>query len=107
MKKVILGIVLFLVVVSLFASPAIGTRGSLRNNAPVCATQKAFDAFMQAASANDTYGMAELYTDGLLVFAESGTKVLVIDKAMFRVKVRILNGENAGFAGWTPMEFVQ
>jgi len=69
-------------------------------------TKEAFDAYIKAATNNDTLGMAQLiYADeGFLV--PDGTKVLVIDSGLGSHEVRILDGKFIAQSGWVPMEFV-
>jgi len=64
------------------------------------------DEIVSSSIAGDTTGVALLVLDGKAFFVENGTKVKVIDKTMASVRIRILDGEEAGNSGWVPFEFV-
>lgn len=57
--------------------------------------------------ANDKDGKVLLLASGRVFAVKSGTKVLVIDQAMFKRKVRVLEGEQKGLSGWVAVEYVK
>jgi hypothetical protein len=63
-------------------------------------SREAFDAWTKSIVAKDARGGAELLFGGLVFTPQKGTKVLVIDTAFLIRKVRILEGEFKGQAGW-------
>jgi len=65
-----------------------------------------YDDYLNAMTAQDKYGIAELLTANKLFLVLNGTRVKVIDREMGIRKVRVLDGEMEGRAGWTAMEFV-
>jgi hypothetical protein len=73
----------------------------------IALTEQAYKEWMHAESVGDKYGIANLGVSGQLVWAKDGTAVLVIDRAYNRRKVRILSGEQTGFAGWLPKDCVR
>jgi hypothetical protein len=83
-----------------------GTSGTLT---PVAITEAALDQFLKSHSANDKHGMVQMIATGLIFTVKNGTKVLVIDygEGMFKRKIRILQGEMEGRAGYVPYEWVK
>lgn len=79
-------------------------RGS--DDVPVLTSESALDRFIKAATANDTYGMAEIVSsEGF--FVPTGTKVLILDtNAYGKTEFRILEGEHSNIAAWLPDEFL-
>lgn len=63
-------------------------------------TSADYDAMVDAAVAHDTYGFAELLLMKKIYMIPCGTKVLVLDMGFHLDKVRIVDGEYAGLAGW-------
>jgi hypothetical protein len=89
-----------------------GAKGWLVSSHPnvevfVATDEKAFDDVTNAAIANDTYGVKELLSKGKIFIGSYNSRVLVIDSAMLKTKVRLLDGDNIGKAGWVPFEFVK
>lgn len=70
----------------------------------VAVDKDTLDAAIDAAIAGDDYAGAELVLTGRLFSVDSGTRVLVIDLALFATKVRILEGPYAGTPGWVVDE---
>jgi len=60
----------------------------------------------KVASSKDSMGMQILLASGRVFIVDDGTKVLVIDRALFLVKVRILEGPHAWQSGWVVHEAV-
>jgi hypothetical protein len=72
----------------------------------VAADAKALSQCISAVNAGDPYGNKQLMAAGRLWLVPAGTSVVVLELAFFSRKVRILEGEHQGKAGWIPMEFV-
>ena len=91
------------------ASVSAGQNGILKSSGeltPVALTEKNFDAWTSAQVAKDNLGIQQLLASGKVVGVKSGTKVLVIEQATFKRKVRILEGKDKGLSGWVAMEYV-
>jgi hypothetical protein len=92
-------------------SVSVGQRGLLSTNGGeligVAATEPAFEEFMKARSSGDNDSTVRLLASGLVFTTKNPTKVLVIDVGTFKRKVRILEGDKKGFAGWVPYEWVR
>lgn len=90
---------------------AIGQNGILTRNSgtasPVSTTKDIMDKFFKAYRINDKYGTGELLLSGQVFLVNHGTKVLVIDSSLYTLKIRILEGEHIGKAGWVPYEYVR
>ena len=65
------------------------------------------DAFTKAAIAKDYIGMQRLVSTGRVFEVPANTRVLVIDRKTFIRQVRVLEGPQAGRAGWLPMEWIK
>jgi hypothetical protein len=87
----------------------VGERVTLRSkgNHVFIATDAAWDDFSNAVAANDELGLAGLIARGEVRVIKSGTAAKIIDTAFFTVKVRILEGDHVGRAGWIYREFVR
>lgn len=91
---------------------SVGEQGFLRDRKDakedvlVATTKETFDQFIKAAVAGDNYGAAQIVISGGAFYVPGNTKVLVIDMETGSRKVRILEGEQAGVAGWVPYEYV-
>jgi hypothetical protein len=72
----------------------------------VAADAEALSQCISAVNAGDPYGTKELVAAGRLWLVPAGTSVVVLELAFFSRKVRILEGEHQGKAGWIPTEFV-
>lgn len=58
--------------------------------------------WLKSSGVGDKHGVYELIESGRVFTVDNGTKVLVIDSSgSLFYKVRILEGEHAGRAGWT------
>lgn len=88
-----------------------GSEGYLRSSTAdiaVMRTPEILNEFVKAAVTKDVYGQNDiLLNDSNSFFVPAGTKVLVTDKTMTTVKVRILEGKRIGETGWVPTEFVK
>jgi hypothetical protein len=58
------------------------------------------DALVEAQTAHDKYGIRELLLTRRVYAIPCGTRVLVLDEGFTRDKVRIVDGEHVGLAGW-------
>jgi hypothetical protein len=90
--------------------PGLGEDGFLRSRGggplPVAVDEEAWQAMSDAVVAGDDYGMAELVATGRVLAVDSGTRVRVIDRALYRTKIRVLEGKHTGRGGWVAYEFV-
>lgn len=100
-------------------SVQVGQDGFLRSNGDsdgitfLATTPEAFDELMKTIRAKDTAGLLEMAAYGRAFGVTNGTKVKVIDSAIGRRRVRIMQGvkpidsDKVGLAGWVPMEWVK
>ena len=65
------------------------------------------DELMTALEVGDNTGLVLMLLDGKAFTVDNCTKAKVIDTAMFLRKVRIMEGESIGQAGWLPMEWIR
>jgi hypothetical protein len=114
----VFGIVMLIFVISVFhnqltgsgSGVSVGKEGILDGGGVetlLTVSDAVYDEWSKAKVANDKYGMGILLTTGKAFTIKSGTKVLVIDQSMFKRKVRIIEGEQAGISGWTAAEHVR
>lgn len=122
------GVILFTIVLAMIAvgscvsgdgktttesRPSVGSEARLygEGSAPfwVAVDEEAFEELMTAIAAKDNYGITELMLAGRVFIVQNNTRVLVLDQhaGLAATKVRILEGENTGMAGWVPYEFVR
>jgi len=99
-------------------SLSIGDEGFLKvgddpNNIVFIATDlDAFDELMKIIRAKDAYGLLELGMQGRAFGVTNGTKVKIIDTAIGKRRVRIIQGvkpideDKVGLSGWIPKEWV-
>ena len=73
----------------------------------LCVDKEAFDMFLDAALANDSFGVAELEISGRMFGVPNGTKVLIIDSSFATRRVRVLEGYAVGKSGWLPYEWLK
>lgn len=88
-------------------SVGIGEEGRLTDAVLLAVDDDAWDAMIDAQVAGDQYGLLELITTGAVFAGEKGARVLVVDRGFTSRKVRVLEGETAGLAGWVQTEFVE
>jgi hypothetical protein len=69
-------------------------------------TEENFDALMKAANAKDEDYLRQMGMDGKLFLVPDGTKITILDGGMFKSKVSVLDGIQAGRSGWLPNEFM-
>lgn len=85
--------------------PGIGKIGYLRTASMTLAIdKKTHDELLSAVLAQDKIGYDNLVTSGRAFIVPNKAKVLVIDRGLFIRKVRILEGEYTGRAGWISYE---
>ena len=92
------------------SSLSVGQDGILDSGAeltPVAITEESFDAWTKASVAKDEQGKMLLLASARVFAVKKGTKVRVIDTAMFKRKVRILSGDQKGLSGWVAKEYVK
>jgi len=77
------------------------------NNILVAVDEASFDDLVRAVVIEDTLGIVELMADGKVFRVESRTRVKLIDRALTKTKVRILEGDFMGASGWVPFEWVR
>ena len=115
-----LGLIVLLLVISYiwgsFSSSGdttvgIGDDGALRMNAEgpllLAVDPAAFDELVKSSRAHDAIGIAELMAARRVFECAQGARVRVIDRGMYRRKVRIMSGPQSGLAGWVPVEWVR
>ena len=82
--------------------------GSTGKGSPVAVSDASMDEFLKANSANDRMGISQMLMNGSIFVVDNGTRVLVIDHGgMFKRKIRILEGEMQGRAGYVPYEWIK
>jgi len=88
---------------------AVGEQGYINSPSPkaiLANTKDGYKEIMQTYSANDMYGVQEFLLSGKGFAVAKGTKIQVVDTAVGARKVRVLDGEMTGQAGWIAMEWV-
>ena len=78
----------------------------MANQAMLAVDDEAWDAMIDAQVANDTIGLRSLLLSGDVFLLDEGTRVLVLDQGFFSTRVRALEGDNMGKAGWVQFELV-
>lgn len=78
-----------------------------RGSVVILRTEAAWDEFMTLAAAGDDRGIAMMVLRGQAFLAESGTRVLIIDRAFERRRVRVLDGPTANQDGWVATIFLR
>jgi hypothetical protein len=68
--------------------------------------KKDFDQIVNSVIVKDNYGIAELVLQGRAFMVDNCTKARYIDIALGASKVRILEGDASGEAGWTMTEWL-
>jgi RNA polymerase subunit RPABC4/transcription elongation factor Spt4 len=74
---------------------------------PIAVSKSAFEEWTKARIAKDDPGMKELVLSGKIFFVQTGTKAKIIDRDYLIRKVRILNGDKEGIAGWVAADYVK
>ena len=73
----------------------------------IAVDEESYEALGKAFLAKDWVGIQQLSTQNSIFSVPRNTKVLVIDSGFGKRKVRILEGEYSGQAGWITMEFLK
>lgn len=88
-----------------------GSRGVLRTETGesilVASSEDAFDQMTKAAIAGDEVGLRQLTLAGLVGSVPSGTRILVIDQAVYTRQVRFESGDLTGQTAWVAYEHIQ
>ena len=84
--------------------PSTGQEGHVLTNTMASATKDGRGAVTSAMVAGDTHGLAQLVASGQAFVLDGGTRILVLEKSWTVVRVRALDGQNRGRAGWIPSE---
>lgn len=64
----------------------------------------AFDAYIDAAIADDTDALRQLLEDGRIILVKNGTKAKIIGTDYGIREVQFLDGDYAGYSGWLVIE---
>jgi hypothetical protein len=67
---------------------------------PVAISREALEGWFAARTTKDDYGQKELIISGKILPAKRGTELLVIEKEVLFLRVRILSGDLAPNAVW-------
>lgn len=73
----------------------------------VAIDEAAFDELHAAFRTKDWHGVAELFLSNRAFGAETNSRVLIIDRAFGKKKVRVLEGKQTGRAGWVKVEYLK
>lgn len=73
----------------------------------IAVDEQSYEALGKAFLAEDWLGIQQLLMQNSIFSVPRNTKVLVIDSGFGKRKVRILEGEYSGQAGWITMEFLK
>ncbi len=73
----------------------------------VAATQRDYAEAQKALEIGDQFGYEEMLAKGQIRLVPQGTPILVLDRDILMVKVRILAGGHVGEAGWVPLSCVR
>ena len=65
-----------------------------------------YDEIFTSMEADDMIGLATMIIEGRAFLVDNCTKAKLVDTDVFMRRVRILEGEMAGEAGWLPMEWI-
>ena len=72
----------------------------------VAIDERALDAAISASNARDGVAFGSLVAQGRLFIVASDTSVQVIGSGFGKLKIRVLEGSEAGRGGWVPAEWV-
>lgn len=70
-------------------------------------SEDAMKRFMTALDNNNQGTIDELFSEGQVAYTENGTKCNIVEKKLTKVKVKLLDGLNAGTTVWVVIEAVQ
>ncbi|MGD0660588.1 MAG: hypothetical protein ABSD38_21210 [Syntrophorhabdales bacterium] len=78
------------------------------SSVPVGISEKAMNEFLHAQNIGDKEGEIEMMMNGSIITPHDGVGVRILDhNAWGMYKVRILDGEGEGLAGYVPGEWIQ
>ena len=83
-----------------------GEEGRLIADAYLAVDDAAWDALSKVAAAKDALAFLEWVASGRVFLLTEGTRILVVESGFLSIRVRALEGPNAGRAGWVESEFV-
>jgi len=63
-----------------------------------------FEDWYKAIRARDDYGLKELIYSGRILAVKDQSTILIIDSTATLYKIRVLDGDKQGKAGWIPIE---
>ena len=66
-------------------------------------TRDDYSKFREIQRIGDSFGYVEMIEESRIIVVSSGQKALVLEKFYLMVKVRMLEGDQAGRAGWGPL----
>lgn len=90
----------------------VGSRRRLKEETPICLTKEDLDELRKALAAKDQWGFTDQLMSGRLFFVPQGTEVLIIEwdgswnYFTGAVKVRVMEGEFTGQAGWAFESYI-
>lgn len=88
---------------------SVGEEGYINTPSPkamIALTEEGYKEITKIYLANDMMGVRDFLLSGKGFAVPTGTKVLVTDMAVGSRKVRVLEGDSLGSAGWIAMEWV-
>jgi hypothetical protein len=89
---------------------SIGDTGTITSPSMMADTVEDWGTGVKAHTAHDDMGVTELIVQGRAFSVETGTSVRVIDLGHWEgfslYRLRVLDGDNAGLAGWTGTRVV-
>lgn len=92
-----------------YNTPSLGEKGIIKIDAKqwfLAIDENAYKEMEKSIWANDTLGLLDLTAKGKLFYVSNGIKVQVIEIGLERQKVRVLEGEQFGKAGWINYKFI-
>lgn len=83
--------------------------GSYNDQVPVCADKATLSEVQIAAARGDAWVLVQAAASGRTFHADRDARVRVLEESPFHgaVKVRILEKQSAGAAGWIPREWLR
>ena len=83
------------------------TNNGIVSKAFIASSEGAYDELNRLITANDRLGINLLVASGRVRVAPDNTHVLILDSAIGRRRVRIVDGPYSGETGWIAYELVQ
>ncbi len=74
-------------------------------NVYLAVDERSLDELMDAAFDGNDAGISKLIGEGRVFPVRAGTSARVIDRSLFRRKVRLLGGHRDGAVGWVPKDW--